>query len=507
MRILECLVFGILLNLLLIIQPRTVYAASPRFEITTDITYKIGDDGNTLVTQNFYLTNLTSEYAPDEYVTNPGITDLKNIRAFDQNGPISAYLWSAQQEEIHVKLPRDVVGMRKTYSWTLIYETADIAKKVGRLWEISILKPADVEGLINYNVSLSVPSSFGKEIELTPKSSVGGHVWTKSDFSSAKSGIWAVYDPTNSPQSYQAFNFKITYALSNPKLYSVLADIYLPPDTAYQKIFLDTLSPKPVNVVLDQDGNWKAQYQLGPTGKLEVVAAGSLGLFGSPHFRPISQTVGNNGSQRKVTGIIGTKTLGVWEEFLDPGSGAWVAGNNPDSSADFRHVALIINQDKFVQPETELTPISANLDFTQIPKVGLRVDVPKEIIAGFPATATVYVENYGPTSFSGDIVSLEPKILSLHQKSLAAGPLPPFSTQTLEFKIHPSTWNLNQNDIITLKFAQEERQYNTQIKPFYKNGFLLTVVILFSLGIISIATQIARSLLFQRQKGQDNIHR
>lgn len=437
-----------------------VVAVAPRFEILADITYKIAATGKTTVIQNFYLTNLTSEYAPDEYIARLAISDPTNVRAFDGAGDLSVVF---KGENLHIKLPSTVAGAGHTFSWTLVYDTAMVAAREGRFWVVRTAKPAPVEGLVGSSVNLEVPPAFGREIY--------------------RSDNRRVYDPRSLPDPYQAFDFKISYQLYNPKFYPVTANVYLPPDATSQKVFLDSLTPRPVNVSIDGNGNWVAAYQLGPAGKLEIRAAGSLALFGRPVFAPVVTSLAVLSANRKTVGITGNKLAN------------WTTDQN-----DYDHIALIFDQDKFYQPEIDFWPVDKDLDFSLIPKVGLRVDIPKQLIAGFPSTATVFVENYGPTSYAGHVVNLLPATLKIREPGLAAGPLAPFSTQALNFTILPTAWNRTGSDIIRLEFAQEKRSYRIDVIPFYKNGFILTVGILVSLGIISIVAQIARSLLFPKQK-------
>ena len=488
----------------IILTPKKIVAASPRFEVTTDVTYQISDTGQALVTQNFYLTNLTSQFAPDEYVTKPGVSGITNFRAFNQNGLLPVEVTGSDPDkELHIKLPRDTVGVGKTFSWILSYQSSAIVKKTGRLWEISVPKPAEVEGLQSFHLNIFVPKSFGKEVILDPKPATGGRIWTNADLKGP--AITAVYDPSGLEASYQAFEFKLSYNLYNPKLYPVRLEINLPPDTAYQKIFLDDISPRPINVTIDSDGNWKAVYQLGPASRLKVNAAGRAAVYSAANFRPIGIVSFPAAATREVAGLTAAGTLDHRSEIYDPKSAVWIAG--PENPAGFDHLTLAINSPKYFKPEFSLIPVENDLDTVQRPKVGLRVDVPREIVAGFPASATIFVENYGPTSFAGDVVELNGRTLKMQANSLAANPMPPFSSQAVRFKILSAPWDTTGSDIIKLNFAQEEREYRTNIKPFFKNNFLLTVVILFSLGIISIIAQIARSLLFQGPDGKDHLRR
>lgn len=486
-----CFLLSIFLSfipyLLSFVSPVPVVALQPRFEITSDVTYQINDAGTTLVTQHFYLTNLTSEFAPEDYIFKHGFSDAKNIKAFDRFGALNL---TSGAGEIRVRFPSIVAGQNQTYSWTIVYETDQIAKKVGRLWEINIPKMSPVEGMATYHVSLNVPASFGKRLYVFPQPEENLNIWTKT---ALQNPIFAVYDPFNSANPYQSFRFKLTYELYNSKLYPVSVNVHLPPDTNFQKVYINRLDPKPVNVSLDNAGNWIARYQLGPAAKLEVASEGLIALAGKPSLSPVSLNTASLNVEREVVGVAEGK-LTSWREIFDPKMRVWLA------PADFTRVALVISQDRYHKPKIELLPTGEELDFENKPKIGIRTDVPEEISAGFGSKVMVFVENYGPTAFSGDVAGLESADLALKDNSMEVAPLLPFASQSLQFGIKPTAWDKQGSAIISFRLAQEQRNYSVEIKPFFQNGFLLSFIVLFSLGIISIIAQIARSLLFPKQK-------
>lgn len=401
-------------------QKSFVFADQPKFSVTFDSTYKIADDGTTTVTQIFNAVNLTSDFALSEYNFKPGLLEFHNVQAYDQNGAISFSV----NKEINLSFAHPSIGINNTYSWTLVYETNAIATRKGRLWNITIPKPPDFTGLTNFSSNVVVPKSFGNKIY---------------------DGAYLLYDPTGSDQSYESYNFVNSYDLANAKLYTVLAQIYLPRDTNFQKVFITDIYPRPIEVTLDQAKNWVATYQLGPASKQTVTVKGMIGL------KFVKDQLPNN---------------------------------------------LILGKPNHY----EVTPTTSDLNFNQQPKLGLRVDIPNQITAGFGSAATIYVENYGPTIFDGSSVSLISKRVVLEKNSLETGPILPFSTKAVKFNIKPTNFTTQGNDIIGLSFENEARLYNVAIKPFYTNGLILTVSILFGLGILSLIAQIARSLLLPKQK-------
>src|SRR6185503_5658119 len=53
--------------------------------------------------------------------------------------------------------------------------------------------------------------------------------------------------------------------------------------------FITDITPKPINVIQDEDGNWLAQYRLLPTQKLDVTVAGVTQMQLVPKEQSISE--------------------------------------------------------------------------------------------------------------------------------------------------------------------------------------------------------------------------
>ncbi|MBI3559389.1 hypothetical protein HY085_03240 [Candidatus Gottesmanbacteria bacterium] len=453
----------ILVFLLLFFFVKPVFADEPKFKVSFDLVYKIETDGKTVVTQNFHLTNLTNQYYPVEYAVKLGNKKIYNLRAFDQTGTFKIEI---VKEEIHIKFNDQIVGQDKTLNWTLIYETPEVAHHNGRLWEIFIPKPAELENASDYTISLYFSKEFGKNVYLWPKPDIDDHTWSQAVIK--PEGVRAVFDPFNLGLSYQNYNFKLSYRLYNSRLYPVNMDIALPRDTARQKVFLNNLSPKPVDVSLDASGNWLASYQLGPAGNLDITAVGNLAVFLPAKIET-----------QKFAGYV-----------MENGKGNFYSWTQ--TFPDFNHLILAVNNNRAALPiDAEIFYVNDNLDLNLPPKIGLRVDI---------AGGKIYVENYGPTVFPGGNVTLSSGVLTISDPILPTGVLAPFATKTLTFNLAPGGLFSIQNDIITLKFADQTRNYPVSKKPFFANKFILTVSVLFTLGLVSLTAQIIRGLSFFGQK-------
>ncbi len=76
----------------------------------------------------------------------------------------------------------------------------------------------------------------------------------------------------------QIVEFQLNYFVKNDSNQPITKDIPIPPDTAWQKVKLSTIDPKPKNVSTDPDGNWLARYALAPNQELEIQLQGMARL-------------------------------------------------------------------------------------------------------------------------------------------------------------------------------------------------------------------------------------
>lgn len=172
----------------------------------------------------------------------------------------------------------NVLGKDKSQIFYLEFDSLDFANQLGNVWELSIPRLSRSENLSSYQLTLSVPSSFGKPANFTPtpisQNQVQGYtVYRFSQKDLFEKGISATFGQR------QYFDFSLVFHLENSRVYPVKTEIALPPDTAFQQVLYQTLDPLPDNVTTDLDGNWLASYNLSPKESVEITATGSAILF------------------------------------------------------------------------------------------------------------------------------------------------------------------------------------------------------------------------------------
>ncbi len=253
--------------------------AAEEFATSYDVTYEVGNDGITTVTQKISLKNLTSQYYASQFSLTIGATQISDVSASDASGEMEV-----RQEQkgtstsLNVKFNQQVAGQGKILPWTLTFKSKDFASKQGKVWEVSVPKVVSSSNLESYNLLLVIPEDFGSptSISPTPKkqtSSFGKQFLSFDKEQLQNSGVSANFG-TN-----QIFDFDLVYHLENPNLVPVLTSIALPPDTAYQDVIYQRIDPKPVNVTVDNDGNYLAWYRLKRSEKMDIKVIGSAKLY------------------------------------------------------------------------------------------------------------------------------------------------------------------------------------------------------------------------------------
>ncbi len=281
--VLACFAFG------LVPIPSKVSAAS-QFSVNLDYAFSFTDSGSANVSQKVTSTNLTDNYYASEYSITVHNKNVTNVSGTDGLGSIKVTTKVENESTIiTAKLNQQVVGLNKAVTFTINYSTDSFAIKRGKIWDVSIPQIETSENVASYQVTLSVPDSYGKLGKLAPtpisSSQANGrktYVFNKDSLNTSRIG--------GSFGDFQQFKFTFKYRYKNDKVYSVKATIALPPDTQYQSMYYKSLEPRPTALRTDLDGNYLADYIIKPGKKLEVVASGNVQLVDSdvPLQTPIS---------------------------------------------------------------------------------------------------------------------------------------------------------------------------------------------------------------------------
>lgn len=254
-----------------------------QFAVDVSVDYKIEETGVTNVIQHTTVENLYEEYYAKSYSLSLQNINPKNASATYQNQKLSVDIEDVGngQKTLTVNFPNAVVGKGQKRNFDISFQEDSFVVKTGEVWEIAIPRLKNSGDFRNYNVSLIVPVVLGKQAYVSPEpvrsevlSSEYKYYFDKSDV--AESGISAGFG------EFQVFNFDLRFHLENPLGSTAVTQIALPPDTAYQKIYYDSINPAPDNIETDIDGNWIASYSLHARQRIDVEALGSVQLFSIP---------------------------------------------------------------------------------------------------------------------------------------------------------------------------------------------------------------------------------
>ncbi len=249
------------------------------------VKYAVQETGRTIVTHEITLENAFSTLYATSYTLSLENISTENIKAYSDQGAAYIYELTKDGDKTNIKIafPNPVVGKGAKRHFFVAYENGNIATRTGEVWEVSIPRLADENSFRNYTVTLSVPDKFGFEAYISPRpqtsaDDAGSHVYTFDKESVSQTGITAGFG------QFQVFIFNLAYHLENPLNRASETEIALPPDTAFQRVYLETVEPKPNRVRIDEDGNWLALYKLSSRQRIDVKVMGSVQIFAS--FRP-----------------------------------------------------------------------------------------------------------------------------------------------------------------------------------------------------------------------------
>lgn len=264
-----------------ILWPSSV-KADEAFLVNSKVDFDIADNGLTAVKQETTIENAVSELHATSYVLKLAKLKPINLKVF-QDGKRLSFREERDGDNTNLEVFFDdpIVGIGKTRTFTVEFTEDQITQKTGEVWEIAIPKLETTSDFRSYTVNVSVPASFGNLAYVTPQYEFLYQKAAKQVYTF--SGDTAKFQPINLGfGQFQVFSFTINYFLENPNSTGEVQTIAIPPDTSLQKVSVNSLTPKPLNVIKDIDGNWLATYKLKAKEVLEIKAEGTVQIFGTP---------------------------------------------------------------------------------------------------------------------------------------------------------------------------------------------------------------------------------
>jgi transglutaminase-like putative cysteine protease len=278
-------ILALIIALFFLLIPQSAFA-QPNFKTDYNVTYNVLENALTHVAFDITLTNTSSQYYASSYSVQVGFEDIQNILVRDSGGAITPEIKKNEDGNMIVITFNDkIVGLDKKLNFSITFDTADIAKKTGKIWDINIPGLTKQNEYNTFNVKVIVPQFLGNPTYIKPDNGnlmKNNLSFTKEDL--GESGISISFG------NEQIYTFKLSYHLKNSNLFPIKTEIALPPSTNYQDVQIDSITPNPDNVTRDADRNWLAEYSLGSGEKLDIIVQGKAKVMLTPKKESLSET-------------------------------------------------------------------------------------------------------------------------------------------------------------------------------------------------------------------------
>lgn len=247
--------------------------ADENFATTLHTTYWVAENGRTTIEHKLTFTNKTPALYIKQYAVKittqnelSQVTVASNGQALTPN-----VVKGDRYTSIGISFPDVIVGEGQKREVVIRYQSKDFSTTTGKVLEVNVPALAAETSYDNYRVTLVTPTKYGFPTRVSPPASTVADTndGIVTEFNNVQNtGISSLYG------SFQLFQFTLRYNLENTTNNAGLAQIALPPDTRYQRIHFEELSPYPLHMETDNDGNWIATYQLQPNQQMTVNAQG-----------------------------------------------------------------------------------------------------------------------------------------------------------------------------------------------------------------------------------------
>lgn len=226
---------------------------------------------------NIKITNLASDVYVDKYsIGFPPSFAVSDIRIQDDHGEVIPKITENDQgTKVEMAFSNPNIGKNSVNNLYINFDQTNLFKVNGNIWEVAI-PVIETKQDETYQVVVNLPTDTDKKISISkPKpSSISGKEirWLNPK---AKT-IYAVFGDS------QIYQVELRYNLKNSEIFPVMTEIAFPPDNLYQKIYIDSILPRPQSVYQDIDGNYLGKYKLSPLETKTVVYRGIIEIFPKP---------------------------------------------------------------------------------------------------------------------------------------------------------------------------------------------------------------------------------
>ncbi len=252
-----------------LIRPFNIFGQVPDIKIGYETTYYLQEDSSdTLTSLKIVLRNMKSDIYPNVFsISIPKHFIISDVSAESNGQKTSAELKESDEYyTIAIKITNPQIGKAKENVIILTLKQKNIVKWLGNTWEA--IFPTMIENqqsLLFNNIRAVLPETKNQKKITVAK--------PKPDEIKGRTIFWnnvtskVVYAVFGEKQIYKT---NIKYQVRNDKINTVYTYLTLPPDTSYQKVIINNLTPTPAEVTIDEDGNYLAKYFIKPKHLLDV---------------------------------------------------------------------------------------------------------------------------------------------------------------------------------------------------------------------------------------------
>lgn len=271
--------FILLLFVFVFLFPARTNAES-NFSIFYDVRYDALENQNTKILFDIELKNKTLDFYASSYNLQTGFKKIENIKV-TQLGQTLKHRASENEGGVMVSFDftKNEIGLNKSQKFQIYFETKEVTKNYGNTWEVNIPGIANQLEFEKFNVVLNFPEAYGQPTIIKPsvkdlRSTQTSLFFSKDDL---KNGGISIAFGDN-----QIYKFDLTYNIENKKMSPVKTEIAIPSSNNYQQVKIDEMNPSPIDVYIDNDGNWLAEYKLLPKQKISVKVIGTARVSYKP---------------------------------------------------------------------------------------------------------------------------------------------------------------------------------------------------------------------------------
>ncbi len=255
--------------------------ASSEYELHYQSRYQVLPNETTYVEHQLQLVNKLANIYPTSYTISIGTINLKNIQVSVNQIKVKPHIdLGKNYTTISFPIPNPNIGQNQINTIKISYFNPNILEKLGKNYELNLPKLSKANEAKTYRRTLIVPATFPHDFLAIPQS---------NDYQETNHQL--IFTWSHSPDKNitllfgksQTYYLQLTYQLQTNST-GTLTEIALPPDTPYQRVYLESITPQPQLIKLDPDGNWLAIYNLNQQKSSLVKANLYVQVYPQPTF-------------------------------------------------------------------------------------------------------------------------------------------------------------------------------------------------------------------------------